>query len=209
MLRRAGAAALVLGCCAFAGPPDGAAARFVHHAPAPVHGGSTGGPDAVGGAAARPAGSGPAAFQPAVGLRRAEIVLRHEGRRVASVRADRVSVSPDMRYAVLSPRVEGEVYEDGRVSLRVRCDEMVIDRETNDLIMRGQMEAVSGNGDRAAAPEARWDGRTKQLSFPGGLRLAARGSTLVAGRATARADLRVLDLAGDVTVTFPILGVRP
>jgi hypothetical protein len=156
---------------------------------------------------ATPAGQGgppsPAA-QPGMGLQSAEIVLRHEGQRVASVHADRVALSPDMRYAVLSPQVEGQVYEDGRVSLLVRCDEMVIDRETNDLVMRGRIEVRTSNGDQVAAPEARWDGRRQQLTFPGGLRLATRDSTVSARHASAPAGLRVLDLADDVVVTFPI-----
>jgi hypothetical protein len=206
MFRRAAAAAVVLGCCAVAGLPGGALPAFARHA------------RAFGGPGVRPAAVAPAASTqsvpaaapaPGMGLRRAEIVLRREGRRVASVRADRVSVSPDLRYAVLSPSVEGEVYENGRVSLRVRCDEMVIDRQTNDLIMRGQMEVTSAAGDRAAAPEARWDAHTAELTFPGGVQLAARGSTLAARRATARADLRVLDLAEDVTVTFSVRGTHP
>lgn len=206
MLRRAAAAALVLGCCAVTGLPGGTLPVFARHAP--VSGGAEVHP-AAGGSAASNQAVPAAAPAPGMGLRSAEIVLRREGRRVASVRADRVSVSPDLRYAVLSPSVEGEVYENGRVSLRVRCNEMVIDRQTNDLIMRGQMEVTSAAGDRAAAPEARWNAHTAELTFPGGVRLAARGSTLAARRATARADLRVLDLADDVTVTFPVRGAQP
>ncbi|HEV2439579.1 MAG TPA: hypothetical protein VGX97_05915 [bacterium] len=128
---------------------------------------------------------------------------------MAAVRADRVSVSPDTRYAVLSPSVEGEVYRDGRVALRLRCDELVIDRETNDLIMRGQMEVTSAGGDRMAASGARWDAHAERLVFPDGLRLATRGGTVSARHASARADLHVLDLTDDVTVTFAIRGTQP
>lgn len=150
-----------------------------------------------------------AAASPASEVAGVHIVLRHAGRRVAGVRAARVALSPDLRYAVLSPHVEGTVYQDGRASLRFQCDEIVIDRATDDLSLRGALQATSSGGDRVSAPEARWNARAQQLLFPRGIRLVTGDGTAEARRASARAGLDVVDLDGDVAVTFRLTGPPP
>ena len=65
---------------------------------------------------------------PAITLRGASIVLRHHGQKQAEVRADRVEVSRDLRYATFTGNPTVAVFDAGREVLRVRGTSIVLDR---------------------------------------------------------------------------------
>ena len=145
--------------------------------------------------------------KPSVSLQEARIVLRERGEKLAEVRAAQVDVSPDARYAIFTGGPTGDVYDHGRAVLRLRADEIVLDRQTQDLSARGHIEITSSQGDRVVGSAARWDNATQRLVFSGGVWVALGGNDAHASRVTVDAALQTIDLEDGVDVRF-LLG-RP
>jgi lipopolysaccharide export system protein LptA len=142
-------------------------------------------------------------------LRDTTLVVRRRGQKQLEVHADRVSLSSDQRYAVFSGIVRASLNLHGRVALSLRATEVVLDRQRNDLRIRGPLEITSAQGYRLTAPEASWDAAQGLLVLPRGLEMEAGGSTIRAGRLTVDLASESLLLEGDVQVTFPLAGGGP
>lgn len=141
---------------------------------------------------------------PAIGLRQASIVLRHKGAKQAEVRAASVAVSRDLRYAVFKRIEKVTLYDKGQVALLLNTGEIVLDRSTNDLVARGEVEIASPQGDQLWAPEARWVNATQRLEFPQGVRLKVGGAEVTASRLNVDTRLQVFELEGGVDITFQL-----
>lgn len=146
--------------------------------------------------------------RPSVSLQAARIVVRERGEKLAEISAAQVDVSPDARYAVFTGGPTGDVYDRGRVGLRLRADEIVLDRETQDFSAQGRVEITSGRGDRVVGSAARWDNVTHRLVLSGGVTVTAGGTDASAPRVTVDAGLQTVDLEDGVDVRF-LLGTPP
>lgn len=125
---------------------------------------------------------------PAINLREARIVLRHEGERQAEIMAERVEVSRDLRYAKFLGRPTAIVFEHDHEALRLQAREIVFDRRTNDLTVAGPIEVTSPHGDRLNADSARWEAADQRLV------LENSGMLIISGIASGQASQI---LAGD------------
>lgn len=105
----------------------------------------------------------------------AKLVVRHQGVRQAEIEADRVEVSADRRTATFT----------GRSTM---------------VLYAGDLPVLTATGERIVH-----DRSTQGVRAEGGLRLTTPdGVTLVARTATWDAQSQVVELAGDVHVTFPL-----
>ena len=145
----------------------------------------------------------------AIGLGKAELVLRHKGEKQAEVLAERVEVSRDLQYATFKGIPRAILYDRGQASLRLRADEIVLNRQTNDLLVRGDIEISSPQGDQLRAPEARWVAARQRLVFQRGIWLKIAESEVRASRLVVDLGLQSLELEGRVDVTFRIKGGVP
>lgn len=139
---------------------------------------------------------------PSVTLHEARIVLRERGEKLANVYAAQVDVSPDARYATFTGGSTGDFFDNGRVSLRLHADEIVLDRQTRDLSARGHIAITSSQGDRVVGSAAHWDTVTQRLVLSGGVRITLGGNEVHAAGLTVDAGLRTFDLEGRVDVRF-------
>jgi LPS export ABC transporter protein LptC len=146
---------------------------------------------------------------PAIGLRQASIILRHKGAKQAEVSAASVSVSRDLRYAVFKRIDKVTLYDQGKAALSLRTGEITLDRATNDLVARGEVEIASPQGDQLWAPEARWVNATQRLVFPQGVRLKVGGAEVIASRLNVDTRLQVFELEGGVDITFNLPARTP
>lgn len=146
---------------------------------------------------------------PAADLRRARIVLRHEGEKLAEVYAARVQISRDLQYAVFTHGAAGDLYDKDRVSLRLHADEIILNRQTSDLLVRGHVEITSSTGDRLSAAEARWDNAAHLLVLSQGVSVMSGGNEAHASRVTLDTSRQTVDLEGDVDVRFPLRRLPP
>lgn len=146
---------------------------------------------------------------PAIGLRQASIVLRHKGTKQAEVQAASVAVSRDLRYATFKRIEKVTLYDQGVAALTLRTGEIILDRTTNDLVARGEVEISSPQGDQLWAPEARWNNALQRLVFPQGVRLKVGGAEVSASRLNVDTRLQVFELEGGVDITFQLPANRP
>ncbi len=140
-------------------------------------------------------------------LQEVDIVLRHQGAKVAEVHTAQVGVSHDSRYAVFKPKVTATLYDKEQVALRLlHADEIVLDRQTNDLVARGHIEITSSRGDRLVASEARLANAKQVLVFPQGVRMQVAGNDVRASRLTMDLGAQILQLEGGVDIVFRVGG---
>jgi len=139
-----------------------------------------------------------------VAIREAALVLRHQGKKQAEVWAEQVEVSADARFTRFRGISQATLYRDGTPALRLRAREIVLDRRTEDLTALGDIEIVSAQGDRMLASEARWSAAQRTLTFPRGVEITIGRHRVRADRLVVDLALDVLELEGDVDVTFTV-----
>ena len=150
----------------------------------------------------------PPAPEVSVGLERADLILRHKGAAQAEIHAQRVLVSKDLRTARFIGIAEATVYDPDGEPLRVHAGEIVLDRQTSNLQIRGPVVVTSARGYRLEAPEAQWRHAGQLIVFPRGV-VARHGSErLRAGRLVVDAGLTSFELSGGVEIDFRLEG-RP
>lgn len=139
---------------------------------------------------------------PPISLHEAQIILRQRGEKLAALYAAQVDVSPDARYAIFKGGAAGDLYDNGRVSLRLHAGEIVLDRQTNDLLVHGPLEITSSQGDRLRGEGARWDNATQRLVLSKDVWITMGSTQAHASRLTVDTSLQTLDLEGGVDVRF-------
>ena len=145
----------------------------------------------------------------AADARGATLVLRHQGQKQAEVYAGRVEVSRDLRFTTFKGGPRATLYDRERVALRVSADEIVLDRQSNDLRARGHLILTSPEGFRLTAPEVMWVAARQQLIFPSGVEVRTSDTVIQAARLVVDLGLQSLDLEGGVDITFRVAGGIP
>ena len=137
------------------------------------------------------------------------LVVRHQGRKQLEVRAARISVTPDLRYVTFAGITRVALYQEGAEALHLRAREATLDRQTNDLRVRGPLEITSAAGYQLRAPEAAWDAARRQLLFPGGVEMVVEGTIISASRLTVDLSGQILLFEGSVDIAFTVPGGGP
>lgn len=135
--------------------------------------------------------------------------MRYKGLKQAEVKAASVAVSRDLRYATFKRIEKITLYDQGQVALSLRTDEIMLDRSTNDLVARGEVEITSPEGGLLWAPQARWVNATQRLVFPQGVRLKVGNAEVTASRLNVDSRLLIFELEGGVDITFHLPPPRP
>jgi LPS export ABC transporter protein LptC len=146
---------------------------------------------------------------PALSLHQASIVVRHQGERQAEVRAERVEVSRDLRYATFSGIPTITVFSQEHEAFYVRGSRIVLDRQTGDVAVQGPVEVASTQGERLVAGTARWTSAAEQLVFEQHVTMATSDQELVAEQLAIDVRQQTMDFSGAVDVAFRLKGVRP
>lgn len=147
--------------------------------------------------------------QVSVGLHDASIVLRKQGVRQAEIHARRVTVSADLRSVRFIGVTRATVFDQAGEPLQVSAGEILMDRETNDLRIRGPVVITSSGGYRLTAPEAQWHHARQQVVFPRGVQVRYGSQEIQARRLVVDAGLTIFDLSGGVNIVFQLEGMRP
>jgi LPS export ABC transporter protein LptC len=145
----------------------------------------------------------------AIGLHQASIVVRHEGERQAEVRAERVEVSRDLRYATFSGIPTITMFSQDREAFRVRGSRIVLDRQTGDVVVQGPVEVASMRGERLMAGAASWTNAAQQLVFEQHVTMTAGDQELIAEQLAIDVRQQTMDFSGAVDVAFRLNDVRP
>lgn len=144
-----------------------------------------------------------------IGLDDATLVLRHKGIRQAEIRAERITVSRDLRSARFTGITRATVYDQAGETLRVTAAEILLDRQTNDLRIRGPVVITSPRGYELTASDAQWHDAGQQMVFPSGVQVRYKGQTLRAGRLVVDAGLTSFVLSGGVDIVFRLEATPP
>lgn len=140
--------------------------------------------------------------RPRYELKRVGIVLRNKGSKQVQVRAEVVEVSSDLQLARFKGITEAILFEQGRPALRIKGDEILFNRRTRELLLRGPVEVTSAQGEHLAAPEARWVQTAQRLILPAGVRLELNGGEVRAAELVADAGMKTLRFSGGVQVAL-------
>jgi lipopolysaccharide export system protein LptC len=145
----------------------------------------------------------------AIDLKQATIVLRHEGQTQAELRADRVEVSRDLRYATFVGNPTVVVLDQGQGTWQVGGHEIILDRQTSDVTVLGPVELASVRGGRLKAGQVRWLQAAQQLVFDQGVTMTWDGQKLLADRLTITVGQQALEFSSRVDIAFRLEGRRP
>lgn len=146
--------------------------------------------------------------QVSLGLREGDIVLWNKGVKQAEIRAGRVSISADLHHARLTEIARATIYDKGAPAIELAAREIVMDRRTSDLEIRGPVVVTTTEGHRLTAPAARWRHAVQQVVFPQGVHITRGRDEIRAGRLVIDGTLETFELTGGVEIAFHLESSR-
>ncbi|MBP2654196.1 MAG: hypothetical protein H6Q73_1765 [Firmicutes bacterium] len=107
------------------------------------------------------------------------IVERRDGKKLWELSAEAINVDPATKNVYLN-NLNGTFYEANGKELRLVAKEASFDSKTKELVMQGEIKAVSSDGAVFTAPKARWMGNEGRIYASGGITLS-QGDTVITG----------------------------
>jgi LPS export ABC transporter protein LptC len=108
-----------------------------------------------------------------------ELVEEQDGKRLWELNAETIEVDPNTKKATLK-NMKGIFYRDNGGQITITAPQAFIDTQTKEILMVGEVHAVSSDGATFTAREARWFETDRHFLGTGGIKLT-RDDTLITG----------------------------
>lgn len=103
------------------------------------------------------------------------IIVRENGRKVWEFSADRITISPDKRFATATNMKRGVLFRNGKPFLTVSAATVQLNQETHNWQATGKLQASGPDGFSIVTSRATWSHRRERLSCPDAVRAKLRG----------------------------------
>jgi LPS export ABC transporter protein LptC len=107
------------------------------------------------------------------------IVEEKDGKRQWELTADKIEIDPNTQNADLT-NIKGVFYRENGGKIDLTAVHAVVDNKTHDIVLDGDIKAVSSDGAAFAAPKAKWANGDKHVYASGGVKLT-RPDTVITG----------------------------
>jgi hypothetical protein len=131
------------------------------------------------------------------------IVMREDGRKVWEFSAQRITISPDHRYATATGVQRGVMYRDNRPFIRMQATQVRMNQETRDWQAKGALKAQGPDGFSIQSPQAQWTHAKQQLQCPTNVQATLRGMKIATRQVVYDAGRSELRCPQPVEVTSP------
>ena len=127
------------------------------------------------------------------------IVEEDNGKRLWELKAERMEVDPQTN-AVKMFNLKGIFYKEDGSSIEITAPEANLDTKTKDILMAGNIKAVSSEGATFTAREARWEGKKRILYGTGDVTLTKDDTVITGDQIESDAKMEKVKVEGNARV---------
>lgn len=128
-----------------------------------------------------------------------EIIEEDNGRRLWQLKAERTEIDPQTK-AVKMFNIKGVFYKKDGSSLEVVAPEANYDVNTKNILMVGNVKAVSSDGATLTAREARWEAAKRFFYGTGGITMTKDDTIITGDKIESDANMEKVKVEGNARV---------
>lgn len=127
------------------------------------------------------------------------IIEEQDGKRLWELGAEAIEINPKTNQAVIK-NLKGIFYQDNGGRLEVIAPQAVYDTKTRDIVMSGQVNAVSADGAKFTAATARWAGDNRRFYGSGGITMTREDTVIIGDRIESDANMQKVKVEGNARI---------
>ncbi|MEG6585066.1 LPS export ABC transporter periplasmic protein LptC [Dendrosporobacter sp. 1207_IL3150] len=127
------------------------------------------------------------------------IIEEQDGKRLWELSAETIEVDPKSKQAIIK-NLRGVFYQDNGGKMEINAAQAVLDTKTRDIIMNGQVKAVSADGATFTAPTARWAGNDRRFYGSGGITMTRDDTVIIGDRIESDANMQKIKVEGNARI---------
>jgi LPS export ABC transporter protein LptC len=127
------------------------------------------------------------------------LVEEKDGKRQWELTADKIEVDPNTQNADLTG-IKGTFYRENGGKIDMTAAHALVDSKTHDVVLDGDIKAVSSDGAAFAAPKARWVNGRQYIYGSGGVRLTRQDTVITGDELESDANLEKVKVSGNAHI---------
>lgn len=127
------------------------------------------------------------------------IIEEQDGKRLWELGAETIEIDPNTKQAIIK-NLKGVFYQDNGGKLEIVALQAVYDSKTHDIVMNGQVKAVSPDGATFTAENARWAGESRRIYGFGGVTVTRDDTVIVGDRIESDANMQKVKVEGNARI---------
>lgn len=127
------------------------------------------------------------------------IIEEKDGKRLWELGAETIEVDPNTKQAIIK-NLKGVFYQDNGGKLEIVALQAVYDTKTHDIVMNGQVKAVSADGATFTAESARWAGENRRIYGSGGVTVTRDDTVIIGDRVESDANMQKVKVEGNARI---------
>lgn len=127
------------------------------------------------------------------------IIEEQDGKRLWELSAETIEIDPETKQAIIK-NLKGVFYQDNGGKLEIVALQAVFDNKTRDIVMSGQVKAVSADGTSFTAGTTRWAGDNRRFYGSGGITLTREDTVIVGDRIESDANMQKVRVEGNARI---------
>lgn len=127
------------------------------------------------------------------------IIEEDNGKRLWELNSERTEIDPQTS-AVKMINLKGIFYREDGSSIEITAPEANLDTKTKDILMVGNVKAVSSDGSTFTAREARWEGKKRYLYGKGDVVLTKDDTVITGDNIESDAKMEKVKVEGNARV---------
>jgi LPS export ABC transporter protein LptC len=128
-----------------------------------------------------------------------EIIEEENGKRLWELKAERTEIDPQTK-AVKMLNLKGTFYKDDGSSIQIIAPEANIDLNSKDILMVGNVKAITSDGATFTAREARWEGKKRYFYGTGGVTMTREDTVITGDKIESDANMEKVKVEGNARV---------
>ena len=128
------------------------------------------------------------------------IIEEQDGKRLWELGAETIEIDPNTKQAKIK-NLKGVFYQDNGGKLEIVALQAVYDTKTRDIVMSGQIKAVSSaDGATFTAENARWAGTSRRIYGSGGVTVTRDDTVITGDRVESDANMQKIKVEGNARI---------
>lgn len=127
------------------------------------------------------------------------IVEEQDGKRLWELGAETIEIDPNTKQAKIK-NLKGVFYQDNGGKLEIVALQAFYDTKTRDIVMNGQIKAVSTDGAIFTAENARWTGSDRRIYGSGGITVIRDDTVITGDRVESDANMQKVKVEGNARI---------
>jgi len=127
------------------------------------------------------------------------IIEEQDGKRLWELSAETIEINPQTKQVQLK-NVKGVFYQTNGGKIEIVAAQAVYDTTSRDIVMNGQVKAISSNGAVFTAREAQWAGKDRRFYGTGDVTMTREDTVITGDRIESDGNMEKIKVLGNARV---------